>query len=194
MFFGGRWYLSGHHVDVLSERNLSRPKMSKAKALVQGRSNLTKTMNDSWSNLVLERPMEKNLAKTPEGAAHSFERERKQQQQQASQTPCAVARRRPKMQQQKQNSSSSSRNLIAREGGGRGRRRGSGAGDSRGRRLRSAKHGCREGGVPAWGSAGDGRRGALLQVPWRGGDEEDMLWARLARRQCLEAEVAGAGR
>ena len=32
------------------------------------------------------------------------------------------------------------------------------------------------------------------RVPWRGGDEEEMLWARLARRQCLEAEVASAGR
>ncbi|XBJ23510.1 hypothetical protein VPH35_001636 [Triticum aestivum] len=135
----GRRYLSGHHVDVLSERNLSRPKMSKAKTL---------------------------------------------RQQQASQTPGAVACRRPEMQQQKRNSSSSSRNLIAREGGGRGRRRGSGAGDGRGRRLRSAKHGCREGGVPTRGGAGDGRRG----------DEEEMLWARLARRQCLEAEVASAGR
>ncbi|XBJ25291.1 hypothetical protein VPH35_002984 [Triticum aestivum] len=164
MFFGGRRYLSGHHVDVLLERNLSHPKMSKEKALVQQRSNLTKTTNGSWHNLVLERPMEKNL--------------------QASQTPGAVACRRPEMQQQKQNSSSSSRNLIAREGGGRGRRRGSGAGDGRGRRLRSAKHGCREGGVPARGGAGDGRRG----------DEEEMLWARLARRQCLEAEVTGAGR
>ena len=32
------------------------------------------------------------------------------------------------------------------------------------------------------------------RVPWQGGDEEEMLWARLARRQCLEAEVASAGR
>ncbi|XBJ00891.1 hypothetical protein VPH35_020670 [Triticum aestivum] len=137
MFFGGRRHLfSYHRVDVLSERNLSRPKMSKAKAL------------------------------------------------QASQTPGAVACRRSEMQQQKQNSSSSSRNLIAREGGGQGRRWGSGAGEGRGRRLQSAKHGCKEDGVPARGGANDGRHG----------DEEEMLWSRLARRQCLEAEVAGAGR
>ncbi|XBI34759.1 hypothetical protein VPH35_120524 [Triticum aestivum] len=41
-------YLSGHHVDVLSKRNLSRPKMSKAKALIQQSSNLTKSTNRTW--------------------------------------------------------------------------------------------------------------------------------------------------
>ncbi|EMS60452.1 hypothetical protein TRIUR3_31825 [Triticum urartu] len=57
-------YLSGHHVDVLSKRNLSRPKMSKEKALVQRCSNLTKSTNCYWRILVLERSMEKNLAFT----------------------------------------------------------------------------------------------------------------------------------
>ncbi|KAF7057826.1 hypothetical protein CFC21_065001 [Triticum aestivum] len=41
-------YLSGHHVDILSKRNLSRPEMSKAKALVQRSSNLTKSTNRTW--------------------------------------------------------------------------------------------------------------------------------------------------
>ncbi|KAF7077532.1 hypothetical protein CFC21_082072 [Triticum aestivum] len=41
-------YLSGHHADVLSKRNLSRPKMSKAKALVQRSSNLTNSTNRTW--------------------------------------------------------------------------------------------------------------------------------------------------
>ncbi|XBI71638.1 hypothetical protein VPH35_065804 [Triticum aestivum] len=58
------WYLSGHHVDILLKRNLSCPKMSKAKALVQWCSNLTKSTNGSWRILVLERSMEKNLAFT----------------------------------------------------------------------------------------------------------------------------------
>ncbi|XBH92380.1 hypothetical protein VPH35_083517 [Triticum aestivum] len=41
-------YLSDHHADVLSKRNLSRPKMSKAKSLVQRSSNLTKSTNRTW--------------------------------------------------------------------------------------------------------------------------------------------------
>ncbi|XBJ00236.1 hypothetical protein VPH35_020173 [Triticum aestivum] len=41
-------YLLDHHVDVLSKRNLSRPKMSKAKDLVQRSSILTKSTNRTW--------------------------------------------------------------------------------------------------------------------------------------------------
>ncbi|XBH92379.1 hypothetical protein VPH35_083516 [Triticum aestivum] len=44
-------YLSDHHADVLSKMNLSCPKMSKAKALVQRSSNLTKSTNRTWREL-----------------------------------------------------------------------------------------------------------------------------------------------
>ncbi|XBJ00235.1 hypothetical protein VPH35_020172 [Triticum aestivum] len=41
-------YLSDHHADVLLKKNSSHPKMSKAKALVQRSSNLTKSTNKTW--------------------------------------------------------------------------------------------------------------------------------------------------